>query len=30
MTILITGALGWLGKRLTRLLAEGEYNFLLG
>ena len=30
MKILITGALGWLGKRLTRLLAEGEYNFLLG
>ena len=30
MTILITGAMGWLGKRLTRLLAEGEYNFLLG
>jgi len=29
-TILITGALGWLGKRLTRLLAGGEYNFLLG
>ncbi|MGO9259589.1 MAG: NAD-dependent epimerase/dehydratase family protein [Bryobacteraceae bacterium] len=28
--ILITGALGWLGKRLTRLLAEGQYNFLLG
>jgi nucleoside-diphosphate-sugar epimerase len=29
-TILITGALGWLGKRLVRLLAEGQYNFLLG
>ena len=29
-SILITGALGWLGKRLTRLLADGEYNFLLG
>jgi nucleoside-diphosphate-sugar epimerase len=29
-TILITGALGWLGKRLTRLLAEGQYDFLLG
>jgi nucleoside-diphosphate-sugar epimerase len=28
-SILITGALGWLGRRLTRLLAEGEYNFLL-
>ena len=28
--IRITGALGWLGKRLTRLLAEGEFNFLLG
>ena len=28
--ILITGALGWLGKRLTRLLAGGEYNHLLG
>jgi nucleoside-diphosphate-sugar epimerase len=28
-SILITGALGWLGKRLTRLLAAGEYNFLL-
>ena len=27
--ILITGALGWLGKRLTRLLAEGAYNDLL-
>lgn len=28
--IRITGALGWLGKRLTRLAAEGEFNFLLG
>src|ERR1700722_10831052 len=28
--ILITGALGWLGKRLTRLLAEGTYDPLLG
>jgi len=29
-SILITGALGWLGKRLCRLLAEGEYNLPLG
>jgi len=28
--VLITGALGWLGKRLTRLLAEGAYDALLG
>jgi nucleoside-diphosphate-sugar epimerase len=28
--ILITGTLGWLGKRLTRLLAEGTYDPLLG
>ena len=28
--IFITGALGWLGKRLARLLAEGEFNLLLG
>jgi len=28
--ILITGALGWLGKRLTRLLAEGTYESLFG
>ncbi len=28
--ILITGSLGWLGKRLTRLLAEGAYDSRLG
>src|SRR5580698_2914115 len=28
--ILITGAMGWLGKRLTRLLADGTYDPLLG
>ena len=27
--ILVTGALGWLGKRLTRLVAEGNYDALL-
>jgi nucleoside-diphosphate-sugar epimerase len=27
-SIRITGALGWLGKRITRLLAGGEYNCL--
>jgi nucleoside-diphosphate-sugar epimerase len=27
--ILITGALGWLGKRLTRLVTEGTYDALL-
>lgn len=28
--VLVTGALGWLGKRLTRLLAEGQFDAIFG